>query len=114
VICGVSAGFSTVFGTPVAGALFGVEVLAVGQLQYAVLFPSFVAGIVGYQFSAVLGTTYFHNPIEFIPAFSELFFKVVLAGGAFGLVSVLATRIPPCHPVAIRATGFLIPCVRKE
>jgi H+/Cl- antiporter ClcA len=88
VICGVSAGFSTVFGTPVAGALFGVEVLAIGQLQYAVLFPSFVAGIVGYQVSTALGTTYFHHPITFIPAFSELFFfKVVLGGVAFGLVS---------------------------
>lgn len=88
VICGVSAGFATVFGTPVAGALFGVEVLAIGQLQYAVLFPSFVAGIVGYQISTVLGTTYFHHPISFVPAFSELFFfKVVLGGVAFGLVS---------------------------
>jgi H+/Cl- antiporter ClcA len=88
VICGVSAGFSTVFGTPVAGALFGVEVLAIGQLQYAVLFPSFVAGIVGYQVSAGLGTTYFHQPIVFNPTFSELFFlKVVLAGAVFGLVS---------------------------
>jgi H+/Cl- antiporter ClcA len=90
VICGVSAGFSTVFGTPVAGALFGVEVLAIGQLQYAVLFPSFVAGIVGYQISTALGTTYFHHPINFVPAFSELFFfKVVLGGVVFGLVSFL-------------------------
>jgi H+/Cl- antiporter ClcA len=90
VICGVSAGFSTVFGTPVAGALFGVEVLAIGQLQYAVLFPSFVAGIVGYQISTALGTTYFHHPISFVPAFSELFFfKVVLGGVAFGLVSFI-------------------------
>ena len=88
VICGVSAGFSTVFGTPVAGALFGVEVLAIGQLQYAVLFPSFVAGIVGYQVSSALGTTYFHHPINFVPSFSELFFfKVVLGGVAFGLIS---------------------------
>jgi H+/Cl- antiporter ClcA len=88
VICGVSAGFSTVFGTPVAGALFGVEVLAIGQLQYAVLFPSFVAGIVGYQISTAFGTTYFHHPVNFIPTFSELFFfKVVLGGVAFGLVS---------------------------
>ena len=88
VICGVSAGFSTVFGTPVAGALFGVEVLAIGQLQYAVLFPSFVAGIVGYQISVALGTSYFHHPISFVPTFSEfLFFKVVLGGVAFGLVS---------------------------
>jgi H+/Cl- antiporter ClcA len=90
VICGVSAGFSTVFGTPVAGALFGVEVLAIGQLQYAVLFPSFVAGIVGHQVSSALGTTYFHHAITFIPAFSELFFvKVLLGGVAFGLVSFL-------------------------
>ena len=90
VICGVSAGFATVFGTPVAGALFGVEVLAIGQLQYAVLFPSFVAGIVGYQISTALGTTYFHHPISFIPAFSELFFfKVVLGGVAFGLVALM-------------------------
>jgi H+/Cl- antiporter ClcA len=88
VICGVSAGFATVFGTPVAGALFGVEVLAIGQLQYAVLFPSFVSGIVGYQVSTALGTTYFHHPINFVPAFSELyFFKVVLGGVAFGLLS---------------------------
>lgn len=88
VICGVSAGFATVFGTPVAGALFGVEVLAIGQLQYAVLFPSFVAGIVGYQVSTAMGTTYFHHPISFIPTFSEFFFfKVVLGGVAFGLIS---------------------------
>ncbi len=94
VICGVSAGFSTVFGTPVAGALFGVEVLAIGQLQYAVLFPSFVAGIVGYQISTALGTTYFHHPISFIPTFSELFFfKVVLGGVAFGLVSYVFIEV---------------------
>ena len=82
--------YYTVFGTPVAGALFGVEVLAIGQLQYAVLFPSFVAGIVGYQVSTALGTTYFHHPINFVPTFSELFFfKVVLGGVAFGLFSFL-------------------------
>jgi H+/Cl- antiporter ClcA len=90
VICGVSAGFATVFGTPIAGALFGVEVLAIGQLQYAVLFPSFVAGIVGFQVSSAFGTTYFHHPISFVPTFSELFFfKVVLAGVAFGIISFL-------------------------
>ena len=94
VICGVSAGFATVFGTPVAGALFGVEVLAIGQLQYAVLFPSFVAGIVGYQVSTAMGTTYFHHPINFVPTFSEfLFFKVVLGGVAFGLISFIFIEI---------------------
>ncbi|CEK15786.1 chloride channel protein EriC [Chthonomonas calidirosea] len=48
VICGVSAGFAAVFGTPISGALFGVEVLYLGRLEYPVLFPCIVAGIVGH------------------------------------------------------------------
>ena len=40
VICGISAGFAAVFGTPIAGAIFGVEVLFVGSILYEVLLPS--------------------------------------------------------------------------
>ncbi len=90
VICGISAGFAAVFGTPIAGALFGVEVLFVGAMLYDVLLPSFVAGIVGYQVSSALGTTYFHEPISIIPAFSSyFFFKICLAGLFFGLCSLI-------------------------
>jgi H+/Cl- antiporter ClcA len=90
VICGISAGFATVFGTPIAGAIFGVEVLFVGGLLYDILLPSFVAGIVGYQVSSALGITYFHQPLHFVPVFSSLFFlKVCVAGIFFGTVSLL-------------------------
>jgi len=90
VICGISAGFATVFGTPIAGAIFGVEVLFVGGMLYEVLLPSFVAGIVGYQVSSALGITYFHEPLKFVPVFSSLFFiKVCVAGIFFGLCSLL-------------------------
>ncbi len=90
VICGISAGFATVFGTPIAGALFGVEVLFVGAMLYEVLLPSFVAGIVGYQVSSSLGVTYFHEPISLVPSFSSYFFlKVCLAGLFFGLCSLM-------------------------
>jgi H+/Cl- antiporter ClcA len=91
VICGISAGFATVFGTPIAGALFGVEVLFVGAMLYDVLLPSFVAGIVGFQVSSALGVTYFHEPLNFfVPSFSGPFFlKVCLAGVFFGLCSLL-------------------------
>lgn len=85
VICGISAGFATVFGTPIAGAIFGVEVLVVGSLLYDVLLPSFVAGIVGYQVSTAIGITYFHEPLSFVPVFSGLvFIKVCIAGLFFG------------------------------
>jgi H+/Cl- antiporter ClcA len=90
VICGISAGFATVFGTPIAGAIFGVEVLFVGGMLYEVLLPSFVAGIVGYQISSTLGVTYFHEPLKFVPVFSSLFFmKVCAAGIFFGFCSLL-------------------------
>lgn len=90
VICGISAGFATVFGTPIAGAIFGVEVLFVGSMLYDVLLPSFVAGIVGYQISSAFGITYFHEPLKFIPVFSSaLFIKVCLSGLFFGLCSLL-------------------------
>ena len=90
VICGISAGFATVFGTPIAGAIFGVEVLFVGGMLYEVLLPSFVAGIVAFQVSSSFGITYFHEPLRFVPLFSSLFFiKVCGAGIFFGLCSLL-------------------------
>ncbi len=48
VICGIGAGFAAVFGTPVSGALFGIEVLYLGRIEYPVLFPCLIAGIVGH------------------------------------------------------------------
>jgi len=88
VICGISAGFAAVFGTPIAGAIFGVEVLFIGSILYDVLLPSFIAGIVSYQVAVAMGIRYFHHNILNIPAFSSsLFFKVLLLGIVFGLIS---------------------------
>ena len=88
VICGISAGFAAVFGTPIAGAIFGVEVLFIGGILYDVLLPSFIAGIMSYHISSSFGIAYFYHTINFVPVFSEAFFlKIVLAGIFFGLCS---------------------------
>ena len=90
VICGISAGFASVFGTPIAGSIFGVEVLFVGTILYDVLLPSFIAGITSYQVSSALGIHYFYHPVNMLPKFSETFFlKVILAGVFFGLCSMM-------------------------
>jgi len=90
IICGISAGFASVFGTPIAGALFGVEVLFIGSMFYDVMFPSFVAGIISYQVSSYLGIQYFYSPMEFVPQFSEgLFIKVIIGAVFFGLCSLI-------------------------
>lgn len=94
VICGVSAGFASVFGTPLGGAIFGVEVLFVGSLMYDVLLPAFIAGIVSYQVSAALGTTYFYSPLQFAPVFSGFFLvQVIVAGIFFGIVALLLIEL---------------------
>ena len=90
VICGISGGFASVFGTPIAGAIFGIEVLFVGSIRYDVLLPSFVAGIVSYQVSSWLGIGDFYNPVIFVPVFSDAFFiKMVIAGILFGFCSFI-------------------------
>lgn len=90
VICGISAGFATVFGTPVAGAIFGVEVLVLGHMFYDVLFPSFVAGIVGYHTALHLGGSYAHDLIPLIPTFSGWSMaEIMLLGVWCGLAALL-------------------------
>jgi H+/Cl- antiporter ClcA len=44
---GVAGGFGSVFGTPVAGALFGLELVVLGRLEYEALVPALVAALVG-------------------------------------------------------------------
>ena len=90
VICGIGAGFATVFGTPIAGAIFGLEVLVLGSLMYDVLYPSFVAGMVGYHIASQLGVRYFHQALYEVPHPTEgIFLKTIAAGAVFGLVALL-------------------------
>ncbi len=90
IICGVSAGFAAVFGTPVAGAVFGLEALFVGSIMYEILLPPFIAGITAYHVAKGLGLTYMTYPVQTLPHFDGWFFLYVIGAGLFfGLCSVL-------------------------
>ncbi|AEJ41887.1 Chloride channel core [Sulfobacillus acidophilus TPY] len=58
VICGIGAGFAAVFGTPVAGAVLGIEVLALGDLWYDMLLPSAASATAAYEVAHLLGLTW--------------------------------------------------------
>lgn len=100
---GVAAGFGAVFGTPLTGAIFALEVLTVGRIQYSAIFPCLVASLVGdLTVSAwqVHHTAYRIDTFE-IPNYFEAYFslnlllliKVVLASIAFGLASLLFAQM---------------------
>jgi H+/Cl- antiporter ClcA len=90
VICGIGAGFASVFGTPIAGAIFGVEVLVIGLIRYNVLLPSFIAGFSAFSTAQYFGIEYTYFDIRFhqhVTLDILLVGQVVLAGLFFGLIS---------------------------
>ena len=90
VICGIGAGFASVFGTPIAGAIFGLEVLVIGIIRYEVLLPSFIAGFAAFSTAQYLGIDYSYFDIRFhqhIELDLPLIIEVIVAGLFFGLIS---------------------------
>ena len=90
VICGISAGFASIFGTPIAGAIFGIEVLIVGIIMYDVLLPSFIAGFAAFTTAQFFGVNYKYYDINFYRSFEldlNLISQVIMAGLFFGFIA---------------------------
>ena len=86
---GISAGFGSVFGTPLAGAVFGVEVLALGTLSYEALAPCLLASFAGDMVTRAWGVQHTVYPVAFVPALSVgRLLAAILAGVLFGLVAM--------------------------
>ncbi len=94
-MAGIAAGFGAVFGTPVAGAIFALEVLAIGRIQYDALIPCLVAAVAGDWVCRGWGAAHIHYHIAYLSGESgfhidpALMAKVAVAGVAFGLVGRL-------------------------
>jgi len=94
-MAGIAAGFGAVFGTPLTGAVFAMEVLAVGRMSYDALIPCLIAAIIGDRACVAWGIHHAHYSISTVaPDFVGLLtVKVVLAAVAFGLASVLFAEL---------------------
>lgn len=94
-MCGISGGFSSVFGTPLAGTVFGMEMLALGGLRYEALIPCLVAALAGHETIRLLDIAHSQYAIgTAIPSFTtEIVLKVALAGVGFGLTSALFSEL---------------------
>ncbi|MGC5326257.1 voltage-gated chloride channel family protein [Brevibacillus sp. SYSU BS000544] len=93
-MCGISSGFGSVFGTPLAGTVFGLEVLVVGLIRYEALIPCFIASFVGDKVTTAWGIHHLHYQMGDVPDFStSLLLKILFASVLFGLVGLLFSEL---------------------
>ncbi len=96
-MAGMSAGFAAVFGTPLAGAVFALEVLAVGRLRYDALWPCALAALVADQVCLWWGIEHTAYAVGNIPHASVwLITAVAIVGAACGVPGKCLPNSPMC------------------
>jgi H+/Cl- antiporter ClcA len=86
---GIAGGFGSVFGTPIAGTIFGLEVVAIGRMEYDALFPALVASVVGDFVTRKLGIEHTAYPAPAALSMTPLLLGKWLVFG----VAVAATSV---------------------
>ena len=101
-LCGVAAGFAAVFGTPVAAAIFALEVLYIGHIKYNAVIPCLIAGTIAHLTCIFCGIHHTQYSINYktinpvVPYFSYnilLLLKVIVAGILFGFAALAFARL---------------------
>lgn len=112
-IAALAGGFGAVFGVPLAGAVFALEVQSIGRIRYEALVPALTASLVGDLVMSGLGYEHHAREQFDVTLSAALVGKVAIAGLAFGLAGaafaelthatkrVMASRVgwPPLRPV---------------
>ncbi|WP_185147056.1 MULTISPECIES: voltage-gated chloride channel family protein [unclassified Chryseobacterium] len=94
IISAIAAGFGSVFGTPLAGAVFGLEVFLIGRIRYNALFPAFASAILADWATNLWNVKHTHYHIDFIPKLEFLpILYSILAGIAFGICAAAFSKI---------------------
>jgi H+/Cl- antiporter ClcA len=121
---GMSAGFASVFGTPLAGCLFALEVGVVGKIHFKSILPCLgTAFLADWVSQHVWGTNHVSFPPIFMPAFSLLFCAKLACIGLFlGLLGFLYLRsqsiisksldkLPVQGPLKAILAGLFLTCL---
>lgn len=94
VVAGIAGGFGSVFGTPLAGAVFGLEVLVIGRIDLRAVAPVLVASFAGDWVTRHLGVVHTAYPhVAYVSLEPIVLAKLTLIGAAMALASVSFTDL---------------------
>ncbi len=111
-MAGVAAGFGGVFGTPIAGTVFALELAVLGRMELRAIVPCLVATFISDQTCTAWGIDHTHyvvaslipegSPTRFAPWSGKLIASAVMSGVGFGLASRLFVAAVGASQVGFR------------
>lgn len=99
VMCGMSAAFAALFGTPMAAAIFSLEVISVGVMYYTALMPCLIASLMAAGVAGALGIHAEHFFEGFVPDMT------IISGMKIGIVVLTCSVVSILFCIVLRVVG---------
>ena len=98
IMCGMSAAFAALFGTPMAAAIFSMEVISVGIMQYSALVPCVISSLAAFSVAQMFGVPQELFLIEHVPNFT------IFSAGKISVLAILGAIVSIAFCVMLHQT----------
>lgn len=101
-MCGMSAVFSALFGTPLTATVFSIEVVSVGLMHYSALVPCLFSSILAYEIATHAGVVYETYHLSDFPP------ETLLSYGRIIVIGLICAAVGVIFCVIMHKTGKLL------